>query len=78
MRRVATALEGAVLLPPQSVTVKDGQIEVPPVADPAKFHGIAPQAPAEQVSGVVPTSQAIEVWDRNDNVIKLPTAIGEP
>lgn len=74
MRKVANALEGVVSLPAQSVTMNEGKVEVPPLEDPAKFHGIPP------VPEVVPapTPKPVEVIDQHDNVIKLPVAMGEP
>jgi hypothetical protein len=75
VNKLLGALEGLVMLPPQSVKVSNGQVEVPPsLENPAQFHGVhsTPSEPAPSAS------RTTEVIDQANNVIKLPTAMGEP
>lgn len=59
------ALEGQLVLPTKPVGVDDKQV-APPVL-----------APEESSSAAEPPG-AVEVLDKNNNVIQLPTAMGEP
>jgi hypothetical protein len=76
VNKMLAALEGLVTLPVQPVALSNGQVQVPALENPAQFHG-TPESPFE-APVTAPTSKEVEVLDRNDNVIKLPTAMGEP
>jgi len=73
--KVLAAFEGMIVLPAQPVTLSNGQVQVPALENPTQFHGTpsSPEGPPE-----ASPSKDIEVIDRNDNVIKLPLAMGEP
>lgn len=77
--QVLNAVEGAQLLPSKPVALDGQDVKVPDLTAPTQFHD------AETVAGLaieranVPrASKSVEVIDRNDNIIKLPTAMGEP
>ncbi len=76
VNKVLAALEGIVTMPAQPVTLSNGQVQVPALETPTQFHGTPSSSP--EAPPVVPSSKEAEVIDRNDNVIKLPLAMGEP
>jgi hypothetical protein len=65
--KLLNLLDGDAPLPAVPVTVKDGVVEVPPLTSSAEFAEVAP----------LKVSKAIDVIDKQNNIIRLPSAIGE-
>jgi hypothetical protein len=72
--QILQSVEALPTIPKESVVLEGQDVKVPTLENPVQFHG------TEQVSGIYPVRapRATEVLDKNDNVIKLPTAMGEP
>jgi hypothetical protein len=72
-------MEAVQVLPQAPVEVQNDTVKIPAGKNPADFANGNNDAPAEPPTapGDAPVGR-LEVFDRNNNVIKLPTAMGEP
>jgi hypothetical protein len=66
MPKLLNLLDGDAPLPVTPVTVKDGVAEVPPLTSSAQFHETSSS----------PTGP-VDVIDKQNNIIRLPAAVGE-
>lgn len=72
--QILGALDGSQAMPLKSVDVANQEVKVPAGESPTQFH----TAPSSNTAGIGALAKITEVIDKNDNVIKLPTAMGEP
>lgn len=68
--QILGALDGNQAMPLKAVDVANQEVKVPaPTSNPTI---------SSNVAGIGALAKTTELLDRNDNVIKLPTAMGEP
>lgn len=73
--QILGALDGDQAMPLKSVEVANQEVKVP--ADSSSALSQNP-ASSSNVAGIGALAKTAELLDRNDNVIKLPSAMGEP
>lgn len=78
-RQVLHGMEAVQVLPQAPVEVQNDTVKIPAGKNPVDFANGNNGAPVEPpVAPVDAPVGRLEVFDRNNNVIKLPTAMGEP
>ncbi len=73
--QILGALDGSQAMPLKSVDVANQEVKVPAGESSVQFQ----TSPSSTTAGVgTALAKITEVIDKNDNVIRLPTAMGEP
>lgn len=76
-QQILHGVEARFPLPQAPVELQGDTVQVPEGKNPADFDNGGAPSEVPEVAADGPTGQ-LQVYDRNNNVIQLPTAMGEP